>query len=545
MRKWWRWLGLLVLVAGAVGGILYWRSRNRTQESTNMTAVVSVIRGDLTASISPTGEVYAPRWASLGFEVSRIELIELNVVAGQEVKKGEVLAKINPASLQRAAEQAEADVATAQKALEKVQSPSTEMDRRAAALTVTQAETALERAKASLVALKEPDLPEAEKAVRRATFGLESASLGLSMAQYSATVGKAVRDARYAVAWHERKLRDLEGLLALGQAGQEDVALEEAALAEARGLLADAQKAAGTAIDDARLKVARAEEALAKARDEMAGLQAGPTPLELARAEDSVAVADYDLAKAREEMADLDAGPDSGELKLAQARLEAAQANLEEARASLSAATMLAPFDGTIVSVGAQPGDLVSADMPVVLVADLDELRVRATIDETEISQVQVGQEVLMTFDAFPGYTFQGKVLEIPLKGTVSETIVTYAVPISLEGAEGIDIKAGMTSNLSIVTGRVTDALLVPALAIQEGDSGKVVTVQDAAGESTTTTPVEVGLTNGVYTQIVRGLNEGDQVVVEYDPYGEEMYGFGFGPGGRGAVRSETIEIGP
>ena len=560
MKKRWGWLALLAVVAAAVGGVLYWRSRSGTEETTVMSTVVTATRGDLTASISPTGQVYTAHTATLGFEVTKIELIELHVAAGQEVKQGEVLARIDPSPLERAVAQAEADLADAQEALQAVESPNSELDRLAAELAVTQAQTALELAKEALAELQDPDLPAAERAVRQAAFGLESAKMGLTLARYSTTVGKAVRDAQYAVSWHERKLRDLVAQQGQGSAGQgtvgagsvgisqgpgpaagqeetktleEQIEEEEAALADARVQLAAAQKAAGTALDNAQYKVTRAEQDLADARERLADLKAGPTPLEISQAQNAVAAAEYDLAKAQQDQADLNAGPDTGQVQLAQSRVAAAQATLEEAQATLDSATLVAPFDGTVVSVGAEVGDEVSAGTPVIVIADLTELRVMASIDETEISQVEIGQDVTITFDAFAGYTFQGKVLEVPLQGTVSQSIVTYQVPISLEGIEGVDVKSGMTANLTIVTGQVENALLIPALAVQQGDSGNVVMVDDGTG-SAVETPVEVGVSNGTYTQVMRGLNEGDQVVVVYDT--SEDTGFGFFQGGTGIL---------
>jgi len=570
MKKLWTWLALLVVLAAAVGGTLYWRSRSGAEETTSMTTIVAATRGDLTASISPTGEVYAPHQASLGFEVAKIELIELNVAAGQEVKEGDVLARIDPAPLERAVEQAEADLVDAQDALEKVESPTTELDKRAAALAVAQAETAAELAKEKLADLEDPDLPAAEKAVRQADYNLQIAELNLALAQYGTAVGKVVRDAQYTVAWHERKLRDLEaeqqgsagqGTTGATQAGiaqgpgepsgpvetktlQKQIEEEEAALAEARSRLLDAQKAASSALEDAQYKVTRAEQDLVDAQAELADLQAGPTSIELSQAENAVAVAEYDLAKAQQDLADMSAGPDAGQLELAQARVAAAQATMEEAQSTLAAATLVAPFDGTIISVGAEAGDVVSAGTPVVTLADLTELRVRASIDETEISQVEIGQDVTITFDAFAGYSFQGKVLEIPLEGSLSQSIVTYQVPISLEGAEGVEIKSGMTANLTIVTGQVENALLVPAMAVQQGDSGNVVMVPDASGNAVST-PVQTGVTNGTYTEIVRGLNEGDQVVVVYDTSDDDTFGFGFRQGSGGILGGGTIRVRP
>jgi len=198
---------------------------------------------------------------------------------------------------------------------------------------------------------------------------------------------------------------------------------------------------------------------------------------------------------------------------------------------------MVAPFNGTVISIGAEVGDLVSSGTTVVTLADLAELRVLALVDETDISQVEVGQEVEITFDAFPGRRFQGKVLEVPLHGKLVQNVVKYEVPVSLEGTKGVALKPGMTANLKMVVGRRENALLVPVLAVQDSEEGKVVRVQDTLSGSTMLVPVEVGLSDGTYVEVVRGLNEGDQIVVEYQALQQTpRFGFGFfgsmGPGG-------------
>lgn len=591
MRKRWAWLALLVVAAAAVGGSLLWRSRSGAEETAPASTVVTAARGDLTASIAPTGQVYTAHTATLGFEVTKIALVELNAAAGQQVKAGDILARIDASSLERAVAQAEADLAEAEEALAEVESPSTALEQRAAELAVARAKTALETAKESLAELLEQDTAAAERAVREATYGLQSARLKLALAQKSTAVNKAVRDARYAVAWNERMVRDLEAQLGQsndgqeggaqgaetaqeslsvqavtgegregsaavgvnqgsmpGGGGQSSATLEEQlayyrdALEDARVKLADAEKAAQAALEDAQLQVRQAEEVVADAVESLADLQAGPTALEIQQAEDAVAAAEYNVAKADQDQADLSAGPDAGRLQLAQAQVAAAQATLEDAQAAVEAATLVAPFDGTIISTGAEVGDEVSSGTAVIVLADLTELRVMASIDETEISQVEIGQDVTISFDAFSGYTFRGRVIEVPLEGTVAQSIVTYEVPISLEGIEGVEIKSGMTANLTVVTGQVEDALLIPALAVLQGDSGNVVLVDDGAG-GTLETPVEVGVSNGTYTQVVRGLNEGDRVVVVYDT-SEDTSSFMMGRSGDGLLGTDIMRGG-
>jgi multidrug efflux pump subunit AcrA (membrane-fusion protein) len=156
-------------------------------------------------------------------------------------------------------------------------------------------------------------------------------------------------------------------------------------------------------------------------------------------------------------------------------------------------------------------------------------MEVLASVDETDISQVKVGQQAQITFDALSGQTFTGKVLEVPLQGTLSSNVVTYRVRLSLEGAENVSLRSGMTANVKIVTGQKQNVLLIPMLAVQQGDDGDVVLVQDAT-QGTVTTPVQVGLNDGTYVEVTRGLNEGDVVVFEYQSTTNQQQ-FGF-PGG-------------
>jgi HlyD family secretion protein len=241
-----------------------------------------------------------------------------------------------------------------------------------------------------------------------------------------------------------------------------------------------------------------------------------------------VAQAEYNLAKAEDSLATALAGPDAKAVQLAQARYDAAKATLDKAQATLDSATMVAPFDGTVVSVGAEIGDEVSSNVKVVTLADLTNLQVLASVDETDISNVQVGQDAQITFDAFTGRTFVGKVLEVPLEGRLSQNVVTYEVRLSLDGAQDVALRPGMTANVKIVVGRKQNVLLVPVLAVQQSDDGDVVMVQDSAQGAAVATRVQIGLNDGTYAEVVRGLNEGDQIVVEYASTTQQQQG-GFG----------------
>jgi HlyD family secretion protein len=580
-------------------------------QTTSFNQVVTVERGNLIATLTPTGEVYAPRQAELAFDVNKIELIELNVAPGQQVRAGDVLARIDPTTLERAVTQAEADLTVAQDGLEQAKNPYTELDLAQAQLAVTQAKADLMVAQDGLEQAKAPyselDLAQAQLAVTQAKADLAEARQNLADAvELPVCTYQSVIDLEYQYAWYEDNYYQMAQQFDAGEISREEMDKHEAnlqwaedrlnealqcppgpedvavckndyswyqdryaemeerykageisqeqlfalwdRLQAAKDRLDQAQQAASTVTKDQN-QVLQAEYNLQKAQATLAEIQAVPdsnaadqaqqADPEVIKAQNQVLQAEYNLQKAQATLAEIEAGPDPKEIEVAQAKVVSAQSTLETAQAALEAATLTAPFDGTVISVGAEVGDLVSSNNVVVTLSDLSALRVRAIVDETDISQVEVGQEVEITFDAFPGRRFRGQVLEVPYQGTLAQNIVTYEVPISLEGAEGVSLKPGMTANLSIVVARRENVLLIPAMAVQQGEEGNVVMVQDSPQMPMTATPVEVGFSDGVYVEVVRGLNEGDRVVIEYQPSQEQPNGFRGGgnsfPGGGGS----------
>jgi RND family efflux transporter MFP subunit len=272
----------------------------------------------------------------------------------------------------------------------------------------------------------------------------------------------------------------------------------------------------------------------------LADARAGGDSLALAKAQLAVREAEVMLASAKDERTKLTEGTDAVTLAAAQADVDKKRLAVADAEVALAGTRLTAPFDGTILQTYAAPGDLIGATSKIVTIANLQQLQVLASVDETTIKKVVEGQSAQITFDALPGQTLRGQVGEIPLQGTLQGGVMVYAVPVSLTGAEKLPLLVGMTANVKIQTctersrsiGQAQNALLVPAMAVQRGSSGYQVLIpsSDPAGEPVAV-PVEVGLSDGTYTQIVRGLNLGDKVVVQMSASSQTEF-FGFGPMG-------------
>ena len=234
--------------------------------------------------------------------------------------------------------------------------------------------------------------------------------------------------------------------------------------------------------------------------------------LDLARAEVNVQSARVNLQAAEEARADLDAGPAAVKLAAAQADVAKKRLAVADAEADLAATTLVAPFDGTVLQTNAQAGDRINANSPILTIANMDELQVVASVDETTIRQIQAGQSASISFDAFPGQTFRGQVLSVPLQGALQGGVMVYDVPISLGGADALPLLVGMTANVDITIQEKDNVLVVPNTALLPQGTGHVVEMVNA-DNTTQKVPVTIGLSDGAQTEIISGIYEGTKII--------------------------------
>jgi len=237
------------------------------------------------------------------------------------------------------------------------------------------------------------------------------------------------------------------------------------------------------------------------------------------------------LAQVKAQLDKLQRSPTAEEVAIAEAQVEQAQAGLEAARLRVADGILLAPFAGTVVSVGPQVGEPLSAATPVVVLADLEHYYIDASIDETDVGRLQVGQDVVITLDASPDTALAGRVTRIDLLGSVLQGVVTYGVEIGVTSDQGT-LRPNMTATVDIVVARKENALVVPNRAVRRGTAGRY-QVEVVQGGQTETRPVTIGLSNETVTEIVTGVSEGEAVVVSSARTGLlEQFGGGFMFGG-------------
>lgn len=219
--------------------------------------------------------------------------------------------------------------------------------------------------------------------------------------------------------------------------------------------------------------------------------------------------------------------------------------------------TIIAPTSGTIGDLTLTPGLVVSGGTTnsssntstpqKVGIVSLPQGQVQATVSLSEIDvvNVQIGQKVTMTMDAFPDKTFTGKVSTIDTTGTVSSGVTTYTATIAFD-IEDPHMYPNMAVNATIITNVKDDALLVPSAAIQTANGQSTVRVMKNGQIQNVN--VTAGDSNDTETEIDSGLNEGDSVVTgttggtttttgtTTSPFGGGLrFGGGFGGGGAGS----------
>ena len=227
----------------------------------------------------------------------------------------------------------------------------------------------------------------------------------------------------------------------------------------------------------------------------------------------------------------------------ARQQVNTSRESVQKAQTNLGYATITSPIDGVVLSKAVEEGQTVAASFNTpelfTIAKDLTDMRVIANIDEADIGGVKEGQHVTFTVDAFPDDSFEGSVTQVRQQATTESNVVTYEVVISAPNND-LKLKPGLTANVTIFTLEKNNVLAAPAKALRfvpnevllkEGQKIEDVEapqkVWTLEGDTFKAHAVQTGTTNGMLTEIVSGISEGTEVLVDFTISGgaEEMPG--------------------
>jgi len=211
--------------------------------------------------------------------------------------------------------------------------------------------------------------------------------------------------------------------------------------------------------------------------------------------------------------------------KVAQASAQVGQdrANLKQLEEQLGYTDIVSPIDGVVLSRDVEMGDAVSSILVlgssatlVMTLGDTSEVYVKGKVDESDIGKVYLGQPARIKVESFKDKTFNGKVTKISPMGVEKDNVTTFEVRVSINNPGG-ELKAEMTANAEIILEEHKNVLQIPEGAIlYDKDKKASVEVPDpSAKEGKKKLAVNIGISNGAKTELLSGLKENDQVVLQ------------------------------
>ncbi len=241
----------------------------------------------------------------------------------------------------------------------------------------------------------------------------------------------------------------------------------------------------------------------------------------------------------------------------AKEQVASSKENVQRAQTNLGYATITSPIDGTVISKSVEEGQTVAASFNTpelfTIAKDLTNMQVVANVDEADIGGVKEGDRVTFTVDAYPDDTFEGTVKQVRLEATTTNNVVTYEVVISAPNAD-LKLKPGLTANVTIYTQERSGVLAVANKALRftptKETVGKDMKIVDCKGKNKVWTlngntltahPATIGQSDGINTEITKGLKQGDKIVTEIvvnvpeeEDAPQQSQGLISGPGPRG-----------
>lgn len=467
-RRWWviapAILVLLAIAAGAYYKLVYLPAHSVVAVPLQTTRAT---KGDLTVSAQGTGVLQPASQIQLGFGTSG-KIAALDVQAGEQVKKGQPLAQLDNTAAQVKYEQA-------QRTLANLTSPTSVAQ---AEQDVATAQTALTDAQYALMHVISPSVFYAQQQ-------LESDQQALAAAQASAATPptadeqKAISDAR-------AKVQQDQSVLAGNM---------------------DWYKSVYVPANFTKLAV---NPTTANPNHRRTQVVEPPSDLEIQQSQAAYAVAKGNLQEAQWYLdaltgKDVPANASGTNLQT----LRTAQFAAQSAQATLAASQITAPMDGTVISVSAAVGDNVGTSA-IIVVGDLKGFYIKTYVNEKDYQEFQVGSEADIVFDALPGQTFKGKVVQVdPGLDTSGNTpVVSGLVQMDPTNAH---LLVGMNAAVDVIVGRAKNAVLVPISALHEYAAGKYAVFVMRNGKLTVDF-VQVGLQDQTNAEVISGLQAGDVV---------------------------------
>ena len=582
-------ISFVIIAAILIGGYLLLGPTGKKASATVYT-YGTVAKGNIVQSVSGSGQVAASDQVDVKSQVAG-DVTAVNVVEGQSVKYGDVLARLNSTDAQAAVDVAQANLENAKLTLQQAGQNNSQ--------SLAQSQQALQSANNDLAASQSGLAKTYEQAFNAiaSTFsdlptvisGLDEIMTGSSniVVQTSGTYLSYYQDQIRSYGYSTASLSDIGSVYAVAKESYNNV-LAEYKSANRYSDPALISKIVSDAYD-ATKKISNATKALTNliqqyrdaAANNNATAQSFSTThlnnlnsymtsvnadlVNMISTQQSITIAIQGVATSKntvdqktQSLATLETLTNQISVQSQESAVAQKATALADAKDTLAYYTIRAPFDGTVATVNVKKGDSISGNATIATVITNYQIAT-ISLNEVDAASVKVGQKGTMTFDAVSDLTLTGHVSAVDTIGTVSSGVVSYGVTIAFDTQDD-RIKPGMSTTAAIVTNIKQDVLLVPNAAIKSNAAGNYVSVPTVVmagatsgssenGVTVKQQAVTVGLSDDTNTEVTVGLNEGDTVVTKTATQAasktsqgssalSRLLGGGGGPGG--AARSTS-----
>jgi HlyD family secretion protein len=451
---WVRWVVLVIVVALLAGGsyaVVKARQATATTSTVSTLQTATARTGNLILEASGSGYLVANAEASVAFEIDG-KLAELDIKLGDTVTKGQLLAKLDDASLQYKLEEA-------QLALLELTSPE----------AIANAKLAVTTAEATVI--------NAQTALNNEQYWQNSA---LTKNYYSAYVIAKDNLNRAQKNYDNAKVGEY---------------INNSNEANAYQALYNAQQA---------YKTAEYYYSLYSQQPTQRQLDAAQATLDLSEAE---------LTNAQNYLAALTGGTVPTDATGSNiAALRQAQLDVKTAQTNLDSATLYAPMAGTIMSLNVTDGETISANNSIMTIDDVSKATIQFYLDPSDWTNAKVGYVTSVSFDALTGQTFNGKVTEImPELITAQGSSMVEGMALLDKSVDEIGLPIGVESSIDVISGQATNAVLIPVEALHGLSDGSYTVFVMTNGKPVLRS-VTVGLKDETYAEIKTGLKAGEVV---------------------------------
>ncbi len=549
---------------------------------------VAVVKRDLVKkTVTATGILTA--WTTVDIKSragGRVD--KLPVDAGTIVKKGDIIAEIDPSDTLLTYNSAKADISSDQAKVQETLR-GLEMQKAQTLISVDTAKANLNSALAAANASKahydsaksqsavQKDLSEADVENARATLAAERERLrqmtSASHPQQTAAAYAAYNQAQANLLNSEQQLKRQKALLEKGFVAQSQVDQAQATYDVAAATVNSAKAVTGTIIPnldtDLKAEQARVRQAEAVLRT----AQANMVQIDLKKQAADAAQADYQqslalIAQAKLKLHDAEAQRMNDSIKSAQVQQavalgQRAKASMVNAQIQLNETHVTAPSDGIVLKKYVEQGTLISSGISfnssgtsIVQMGDISRMYIDVQVDETDVASVDLDQKVDITFDAYSTTPFEGKVIKIDPQAVVDSNVTTVHVRVEVDNSATSYrlLKPGMNASCEFISDKKEDVVCVPNEALKTDDQGERY-VEVADGGKTAPAdkdsepdptlfievkvkkvPVKVGLEGNDTSEITEGLKEGDRIITQTiepsaNASGGNPFGSSKGPG--------------